>query len=60
MKKVDMTIDYLSSCPVCVKLDTLEDAVVALGSGEAATVLGCSEVIAGAIIKAAACVAGCP
>ena len=39
-----MTIDYLSSCPVCVELATLGDAAGAFGGEEVAAVLGCSEV----------------
>ena len=54
MKEVDNTIGCLSSCPVYVELDMLEDAAIALGGREAMAVLGYSEVTPEGVVKAAA------
>ena len=59
MKEVDNTIDCLSSCPVYVELDMLEDAAIALGSREAIAVLSYSDVTLGGVVKAAAYVTNC-
>ena len=60
MNDVDITIGHLSSCPVCVELDTLEDATEALGGGEVAAKLGYSEITLGGVVRVAAYVTSCP
>ena len=60
MEEVDIMNDCLSSCPVCVKLDTLKDVVVALDCGEAEAILDYSEVAVGGVVKVAAYIASCP